>query len=340
MPRENSFSDSDGRSLTPDLDEQASGGASPVSPTFSIPRNQLVMEPAPKKSSEISASKSSSSHKTVPPKAAFPMPLRPDLPPREKFRSTVRKVMALHRGTSVLLNNNIGAEPGVDPRRATADIQYGGIKQDCVIELIDYNSTSISYGRMTNRELVNLLADENASARQPWAKVRWINIGGLSWDVIKAVSLKYGTRFFFVVSIHLSKSSSLDIHPLALEDVFHTRSQTRSKADYYNKHLFLRILCHELGDPDAEPKSVDSAALGSTLTDGPRSSSPLPFEDGEGYEMLEKDDKTLAGSSPSSRMSTLRYRGGKMKDKDLEQGSMRKAPSLFSLNQNVGFSLR
>lgn len=126
----------------------------------------------------------------------------------------------------------------------------------------------------------------------------------------------------------------LDIHPLALEDVFHTRSQTRSKADYYNKHLFLRILCHELGDPDAEPKT-ESAAFGSTLTDAPRSSSPLPFEDGEGYEMMEKDDKTLFGSFPNSAKSTMRRRGGKQNEKGLEEGMLKKAPSMFSLNQNV-----
>ncbi|KAJ3865714.1 magnesium transporter [Lentinula novae-zelandiae] len=327
MPRENSFSDSDGRSLTPDLDEEVSGGGiPPSSPTYSIPRDQLLAEPsfssAPKESTEASARSASSIRKkdaTGPSTASFPMATRPELGPRDRFRSSVRKVMAMRRSTTLLQNNNIGAEPGVDPRRATADLQYGGIKQDCVIELVDYSSTSISYGRMTNKELVSMLGDKNASARQGWAKVRWINIGGLSWDVIKAVSLKY------------------DIHPLALEDVFHTRSQTRSKADYYNKHLFLRILCHELGDPDAEPKTVESAALGSTLTDAPRSSSPLPFEDGEGYEMLEKNDKAWFGNSFGSRKSsTLRHRGGiKKREKDLEEGSLKKAPSLFSLTQNT-----
>eukprot|EP00914_Ancora_sagittata_P030490 GHVO01061061.1.p1 GENE.GHVO01061061.1~~GHVO01061061.1.p1 ORF type:complete len:454 (+),score=19.48 GHVO01061061.1:1-1362(+) len=247
---------------------------------------------------------------------SFPMSPRPELAPRDRFRASVRKVMSLRRTSTMLLNSNVGAEPGVDPRRATADIQYGGIKQDCVIELVDYNSTSISYGRMTNKELVSMLGDENASARQSWAKVRWINIGGLSWDVIKSVSLKY------------------DLHPLALEDVFHTRSQTRSKADYYPKHLFLRILCHELGDSDAEPQTTESAAVGSTLTDAPRSSSPLPYEDNDEFEMMEKDDKTLFGSFPNSRKSTMRHRRGGRREKELEEGTLSKAPSLFSLNQN------
>ena len=43
-----------------------------------------------------------------------------------------------------------------------------------------------------------------------------------------------------------------DLHPLALEDVFHGHSQTRSKADYYTEHLFLQVLCHLLVKPQEE----------------------------------------------------------------------------------------
>lgn len=85
-----------------------------------------------------------------------------------------------------------GAEPGVDPRRASADAEYGGIKQQCVIELVDYSAVRTSFGRMTNREFVEYMNDSKASVREPWVKVRWINIGGLSWDVLKALSIKYG----------------------------------------------------------------------------------------------------------------------------------------------------
>lgn len=78
------------------------------------------------------------------------------------------------------------------------------------------------------------------------------------------------------------------MHPLALEDVLHQRDQSRSKADYYHKHLFLRVLCHELLDPDddssyipphlAVPRFRDfHPARGSTLTEIPRSTSPAPF---------------------------------------------------------------
>ena len=65
----------------------------------------------------------------------------------------------------------------------------------------------------------------------------------------------------------------LELHPLALEDVFHTRGQNRSKADYYSKHLFLQVLCHELSDVDENNEP--------SFTDALRSTSPEPMEEDE-----------------------------------------------------------
>ena len=87
----------------------------------------------------------------------------------------------------------IGAEPGVDPRRASAHLNYGHIKQNCTIEIVDYSSVRASFGRMENRAFEEFMLDQKASRREPWVKVRWINIGGVSWDVISALALKYGT---------------------------------------------------------------------------------------------------------------------------------------------------
>jgi hypothetical protein len=83
---------------------------------------------------------------------------------------------------------------------------------------------------------------------------------------------------------------------------------------HQTKHLFLRILCHELGDPDESFTSP--AALGSTLTDLPRSDSPTPFTDDDAeMEMRElgkgdfgDDDKTLHGTSSTRKNSTRRKR--------------------------------
>ncbi|ESK93464.1 putative magnesium -like protein [Moniliophthora roreri MCA 2997] len=339
MPRENSFSDSEGRSLTPDLsdeeDREDVDAPSPISPTYTSNPNRIPspVEPdrvfgtrqpensttAPHKNgnglTDVLKAASRSKHSLHSNPGVISPHERPLLHPRERFRSAVRKVMAMHRSATMLHMRigGVGAEPGLDPRRASADLEFGKIRQDCVIEVLDYSSLSHMYGRMTNKEFVNFMADSKANKREPWVKVRWINIGGLSWDIMKAVSLKY------------------DIHPLALEDVFHRREQTRSKADYYPKHLFLRVTCHELGkdEDEFEAEAHTSAAYGSTLTDLPRSSSPLPFTEEEqmalDYSMDDSqyddyDEKTVFGSAPTSRKSTMRKRTRRQRSKnDLEQ---------------------
>jgi hypothetical protein len=110
----------------------------------------------------------------------------------EKFRRSVRKVIAMHRTSGAIARRGAGAEPGIDPRRSSAVLQYGHIRQQCVIELCDYSSVRQSFGRMTNNEFVRLMQDPVANKRESWVKVRWINIGGISWDVISALALRHG----------------------------------------------------------------------------------------------------------------------------------------------------
>jgi hypothetical protein len=74
----------------------------------------------------------------------------------------------------------------------------------------------------------------------------------------------------------------VDLHPLALEDVFHSRDESLSKADYHAKHLFLRILCHELGESDM-PLPVPSSETVSGL---PLTTSPMPFPEAEFERMI------------------------------------------------------
>lgn len=60
-----------------------------------------------------------------------------------------------------------------------------------------------------------------------------------------------------------------DLHPLALEDVFHGHSQTRSKADYYSQHLFLQVLCHLLVKPREEEDSPSTLNIERTTSPEP-----------------------------------------------------------------------
>lgn len=97
-----------------------------------------------------------------------------------------------------MVQRGVGAEPGIDPRRASAFVNYGHIKQQCLIEVADYSAVRSSFGRMTNAEFVQFMGNTQASAREPWVKVRWINIGGISWDVISALAMKYGACPFLL----------------------------------------------------------------------------------------------------------------------------------------------
>ncbi|KAH7911591.1 hypothetical protein BJ138DRAFT_1062811 [Hygrophoropsis aurantiaca] len=224
MPRENSFSDSEGRSLTPDLSEDEF--MPPTSPV--MPHTQS--EPIPPTMPASPVPRVSYSHSQPRPSLAAQM----HTSPKDRFRASVRKIIHMHRTSTILSSRTlVGAEPGVDPRRQSAFLQYGHLRQNSVIELADYSTLRASFGRMTNREFVQLLTDKNAGDRESWVKVRWINVCGISWDVISELAIKY------------------DLHPLALEDVLHQRARTRSKTDYYPRHLFIRVLCHTLAHSDA-----------------------------------------------------------------------------------------
>jgi hypothetical protein len=115
------------------------------------------------------------------------------LPPKEKFKAAVRKVIAMGRGATLLGEvRQIGGEPGVDPRKPSSDIIYGQIHKECKIEVVDYSAVRCNYKSMENEEFVDMMDGEETWKPQPWAKCRWINIAGVSWDVIKALALRYG----------------------------------------------------------------------------------------------------------------------------------------------------
>ncbi|CAA7265883.1 unnamed protein product [Cyclocybe aegerita] len=140
-------------------------------------------------------------------------------------------------------DEHAGAEPGVNPRSGLSIAEYSHFKQDCVIDVIDYDSDEATFQRVTNAGLIQLLSEKKQDVfgddGLPPRMVRWINIGGIDWSVLSAVALKY------------------NLHSLALEDILHERGHNHSKVDYYPGHLFLRILCHtvDLDDESASPSS-------------------------------------------------------------------------------------
>ncbi|GLB42205.1 putative corA-like Mg2+ transporter protein [Lyophyllum shimeji] len=168
-----------------------------------------------------------------------------------------------------LEHDEAGAEQGINPRGPEAEEGYRVFKQACVIEVVDYSSEDVSLRRMGNQELVRLMEEEPSSARDEQKPdrdasegsrrtIRWINIGGIDWEVIRATAVRY------------------NLHALSIEDILREQAHNQSKADYYQEHLFIRILCHML-DPevDAGPPAMYTPAglpsgLDSLLESGER----------------------------------------------------------------------
>ena len=79
-------------------------------------------------------------------------------------------------------------------------------------------------------------------------------------------------------------------------------SRSRSKADYYTKHLFIRVMCHELKDDDDDAQEA--------ITEAPRSESPVAMEEESiSKEKVNGDAEELAGPTlTKSGRSTVRRR--------------------------------
>ncbi|TFY82441.1 hypothetical protein EWM64_g1576 [Hericium alpestre] len=332
MPRENSFSDSDGRSLTPDLlDEMeheieheeehpdlptplpvvqrptvvTANGSSTAAEKRHAPTASVEPQ-SPSVASVRSPRSQRTGHHTT---ASRTHPRH--LTPKERFRQSVRKIIAMRRASAMIGRGNIGAEPGIDVRRSSAYMTYGHIRQKCVIDLVDYSPLRVSTGRMTNNEFVRYMRNPQASAREPWVRVRWINVGGISWDVVSALALTY------------------NLHPLALEDLLQPRGHARSKADYYSQHLFIRALCHTIasGAGSGWPDGAASSASSQTLTGLPRSSSPLPLDEKLGIADHYGEDSEYGGDDTLADAS----RGIFVKSSfQVDEESLKKPPSLLA----------
>lgn len=124
-----------------------------------------------------------------------------------------------------------GSEPGYDPM-----LPDGGhasmptLTAPCEISVIDFSQQAVLKHHFDNEGFINFLE----LPKEDWVKCRWINVNGLSWDVIQAVGNKKG------------------LHKLALEDMMQIRNRT--KADWYPNHAFivmtLQKLVHLVDDDD------------------------------------------------------------------------------------------
>lgn len=103
-----------------------------------------------------------------------------------------------------------GLEPGLDPARSNDGSQESLLDAECHITVVDYSEDRIEKQHLDNKSLPKWI--ESQGKRADWAKCRWINVDGLSWDVIQALG-RYK-----------------NLHKLAIEDLVNT--ENRTKADW------------------------------------------------------------------------------------------------------------
>ncbi len=104
-----------------------------------------------------------------------------------------------------------GQEPGLDPQKKNGGrAEVPVLQADCEITVVDYSEDDMVMHHLDNASLPGWL--EKEGKKDEWVKCRWINVNGLSWDVIQA----------------LGKHKKL--HRLAIEDLINTKNRT--KADW------------------------------------------------------------------------------------------------------------
>ena len=145
-----------------------------------------------------------------------------------------------------------------------------------------------------------------------------------------------------------SLSIHVDLHPLALEDVFHARKQTRSKADYYPQHLFLHVLCHEaeeIGQRNLDVSRHIYPLQDSMLTENPVYDEPLSMIEEYSSDNLMDGDNSKRSKTKSEYKEEVESSSGLNKQsRQVRSRFRKKRPSLdtrgsaFSTLTSIGDS--
>lgn len=122
-----------------------------------------------------------------------------------------------------------GTEPGIDPSKPLppytsewASNIPADLHRHCQITVVDFSQNEMRQYELDNDTLEPFLERE----REPWVQCRWINVNGLSWDVIQVLG------------------NHKRLHRLAIEDLVHTTNRT--KADWYSDHAFVVLTLQKL----------------------------------------------------------------------------------------------
>ncbi|KAK2754538.1 hypothetical protein FQN54_006939 [Arachnomyces sp. PD_36] len=136
-----------------------------------------------------------------------------------------------------------GNEPGIDPTHPLPPFGSDGdlsldyqLHRRCEITVVDFSQDDMRMYHLDNETLEPFLLRE----REPWVVCRWINVNGLSWDVIKTLG------------------NHKKLHRLAIEDLM--QKVNRTKVDWYSDHTYIvmtlqkliRLRSEESGNSDVD----------------------------------------------------------------------------------------
>ncbi|USP81847.1 uncharacterized protein yc1106_09121 [Curvularia clavata] len=146
-----------------------------------------------------------------------------------------------------------GAEPGVDTKNESEAANYHHLYAPCQITVVDFSDQKVVCHELDNDTLEDFLN----YPKEDWVTSRWINVNGLSWDVIRILG------------------NHKQLHRLAIEDLMST--QSRTKVDWYSDQAFMLLTLSKLVrtpvDSDSESESDSDSDDGDRRYEASRSRS-------------------------------------------------------------------
>ncbi|KAH0847591.1 hypothetical protein AYO21_01494 [Fonsecaea monophora] len=138
-----------------------------------------------------------------------------------------------------------GQEPGIDTSDPAPPYSLGAatpadaaqmerLNQRCEITVVDFSNEAVSTTDLDNDNIEEFLQ----KGAPEWADVRWINVNGLSWDVIRVLG------------------NHKHLHRLAIEDLFNTKNRT--KVDWYSDHTYMILPLQKLINIEDNELDYDS----------------------------------------------------------------------------------
>ncbi|GAP88845.1 putative family metal ion protein [Rosellinia necatrix] len=159
----------------------------------------------------------------VPPSPKSAPHFSPASPLRRRTRTNVFRTLEEFEDFENRPGWRPGAEPGIDPKNPDGGQDAApDLHAECQVTVVDFSQGNLEIHELDNSQLIQFIRRPQPS----WVKCRWINVNGLSWDVIQALG------------------EYKDLHRLAIEDIMNTRNRT--KADWYPGHAFMILTCLKL----------------------------------------------------------------------------------------------